>query len=191
MHVDQKYIQFLLDNDAKGISIIYKTFGKKVVGMIKNNSGSEDDGYDILQESLIDIYHMAKDKDFQLTASFQSFLLLVSKRKWLNEIKKRQRQGVTNADDYVFDIEDESEIEMQSHLELVEKENLVMELLETLGESCRAIIKRCMTQKNQEQIAEALGITYAYLRKKKSECMTKLGDKVKQHPFFNKNRDEN
>lgn len=186
MHIDQKYIHFLLQNDQKGISQIYSKFGQKVVSMIKQNSGSEDDGYDILQESLVDIYHMAKDKEFQLTTSFPSFLLLVSKRKWLNELKKRQRQGVTIADDYVFDIEDESDNELEKHLQLVEKENIVMEVLDTLGERCQEIIRKCMTQKNQEKIAETLGITYAYLRKKKSECMSSLGEKVKKHPYFNK-----
>lgn len=186
MHIDQKYIHFLLENDPRGIQLIYSKYGSKVVGLICNNNGTEDDGYDILQESLVDIYHLAKEKDFKLTTSFQSFLLLVSKRKWLNELKKRQRQGVTNADDYVFDIEDDSSAEMEEHLMMVEKENLVMEMLETLGERCQEIIKRCMGAKNQEQIAAALGVSYAYLRKKKSECMSKLGEKVKLHPFFSK-----
>lgn len=186
MHIDQKYIHFLLHHDQRGIQQIYSQYGSKVVGLICNNNGTEDDGYDILQESLVDIYHMAKDRDFQLTTSFQSFLLLVSKRKWLNELKKRQRQGVTNAEDYVFDIEDDSVGELEAHFELVEKENLVMEVLSTLGERCQEIIRRCMGAKNQEQIATSLGVSYAYLRKKKSECMASLGEKLKSHPFFNK-----
>lgn len=185
MHPDQKYIRYLLVHDAAGTQKIYREFGRKIVAMIQNNSGSEDDGYDILQESLIDIYHMAKDRDFQLTTSFQSFLFMVSKRKWLNELKKRQRREVTIADDYVFDIEDTSDAALQQHLVQSDKENLVLELLETMGERCRELIKACMTSKNQEQIAASLGLTYAYLRKKKSECMAKLGEKVKEHPFFN------
>lgn len=185
MHIDQKYIHFLLHHDQRGIQQIYSQYGQKVVGLICNNSGTEDDGYDILQESLVDIYHMAKDRDFQLTTSFQSFLFLVSKRKWLNELKKRQRQGVTNADDYVFDIEDDSAGELEAHLQMVEKENLVLEVLGTLGERCQEIIRRCMGDKNQEQIAASLGVSYAYLRKKKSECMASLGNKLRLHPVFN------
>lgn len=185
MHIDQKYIHYLLANDQRGIQEIYAKFGSKVVGLICNNSGSEDDGYDILQESLMDIYHLGKDRDFKLSTSFLSFLMLVSKRKWLNELKKRQRQGVTNVDDYVFDIEDASASEYEEHLAVVEKENLVMELLGSLGERCQEIIKKCMGNQNQQQVATTLGVTYAYLRKKKSECMAKLGEKVKAHPFFN------
>lgn len=190
MHPDQKYIQYLISNDPKGIAQIYASFGHKVVDMVRYNSGSEDDGFDILQESLMDIYHLAKDRQFKLTTTFSSFLLLVSKRKWLNEIKKKKRQGVTNADDFVFDVEDASSKELEAHLQIVEKENMVMELLGTLGERCQEIIRKCMTAPHQEQVAEMLGISYAYLRKKKSECMAQLGKKVKAHPLFNTDRDE-
>jgi len=184
MHSEQKYIQYLLANDSRGIGEIYKRYANKVVRMVQYNSGSDDDGFDIFQESLMDIYHMAKDRDFQLTTAFEGFLLLVAKRKWLNALKKKSTREVTNADESVFNIEDDSESEYQQHLAQVEKENTVMELLETLGERCREIIKRCMASKNQEKIAESMGISYAYLRKKKSECMAKLGKMAKEHPLF-------
>ncbi len=187
MHNDQKYIQFLLQNNGEGIQHIYRKFADKVVIMIRRNSGSDDDGFDILQESLVDIYHMAKYKDFQLTTTFEAFLLLVCKRKWLNELKKRKNKEVTNTESYVFDIEDDSQTTYLEHMALVEKENILMEVLDTLGERCQEIIKRCMVSKNQEKIAASLGLTYAYLRKKKSECMAKLGEKVKAHPFFKAN----
>lgn len=191
MHIDQKYIQYLIDHDQAGIQTIYKLFAKKVVQMIQYNSGSEDDAFDIFQESLMDIYHMSKNKNFTLTTSFQSFLMMVCKRKWLNELKKRQRREVTNVDDYVFDIEDGGEEELREHLLLVEKENLVMHLLTKLGDRCQEIIKHCMTGQNQELVAETLGLSYAYLRKKKSECMSKLGELVKDHPFFKNIGNEN
>lgn len=184
MHIDQKYIRFLLDNDGDGIQHIYQKFADKVVALICYNSGNSDDGLDILQESLVDIYQMAKYKDFELTTSFESFLLLVAKRKWLNELKKRKNREVTNVDEHVFDREDDAEANYTEHLTLVEKERVVIEVLGTLGERCQEIIRRCMVNKNQEKIAESLGLSYAYLRKKKSECMAKLGEKVKDHPFF-------
>ncbi|WP_437921647.1 RNA polymerase sigma factor [Sphingobacterium sp. LRF_L2] len=188
MHIDQKYIQFLLDNNHLGIQAIYKQFAKKVVVMVQRNNGTDDDGFDIFQEVLVDIYHMAKYKEFQLTTSFESFLLLVSKRKWLNELKKRKNKEVTNMDDHVFDIEDDGEEQYMQHILVVEKESLVMETLATLGERCQEIIKRCMTTKNQGEIAEFLGITYAYLRKKKSECMATLANRLKAHPYFKTNK---
>jgi len=185
MHPDNKYILYLLNNDHLGIQTIYDRYARKVVRLIMKNSGSDDDAYDILQEALVDIYHMARDRNFVLTTNFESFLLLVCKRKWLNQLKKNKVSGVTNAEEHVFDSIDDSDRVYEEHLMQVEKENVVMELLETLGDRCKEIIKTCMTTKNQEQIADKMGISYAYLRKKKSECMSKLGEIVKSHRIFN------
>ncbi|MVZ63876.1 sigma-70 family RNA polymerase sigma factor [Sphingobacterium humi] len=184
MHSDQKHIRSLLKNDTLGIKLIYSQYAKSVIRMIESNNGSEDDGFDILQESLIDIYNIALHKDFQLTTSFQSFLLLVAKRKWLNQLKKNKLLEVTKLTDQLLNDEDHSESQYNEHLLQNDKENTLMELLATLGESCKDIITRCMKEKRQEKIAESLGISYAYLRKKKSQCMSKLAQKCKNHPVF-------
>ncbi|NGF55278.1 sigma-70 family RNA polymerase sigma factor [Parapedobacter sp. SGR-10] len=184
MHIDQIYIQYLKDNDSKGIQLIYNKYARQIVTLIQKNSGTEDDGYDILQESLVDIYHMARERNFELTTSFGSFLALVCKRKWLNVLKKNQKIQVTKASDDLFHIEDHSQHEWEEMLSQVDKENKVMGLLDTLGKSCQEIIKRCLAEKHQEQIAESMGISYAYLRKKKSECMASLIQKVKQSGIF-------
>ncbi len=188
MHPDQQLIQFLLENNHAGIQTIYKRCTPKVVHMILANSGSEDDAYDIFQESLVDVYHMARDRGFQLSTSIESFMLLVSKRKWLNVLKKRKGLEVTNAEESLSNSVDDSMEAYEAHLQQVDKENLLMEQLMTLGERCQEIIRQCMNSKNQEKIAEMLGVSYAYLRKKKSECMAKLGEKLRNHPFFKMNR---
>jgi len=184
MHIDQIYIQYLKDNDSKGIQLIYNKYSRQIVTLIQRNNGTEDDAYDILQESLVDIYHMARERDFKLTTNFGSFLTLVCKRKWLNVLKKNQKMQVTNASDDLFHIEDHSQHEWEEMLGQVDKENKVMAMLDTLGKSCQEIIKRCLVEKHQEQIAESMGISYAYLRKKKSECMASLVQKIKQSGIF-------
>lgn len=184
MHTDQIYIQYLKENNSKGIQLIYNQYSRRIVTLIEQNSGTEDDGYDILQESLVDIYHMARERDFMLTTNFGSFLALVCKRKWLNTLKKRQQMQVTKSTDDLLYIEDQSQQDWEDMLHQVDKENKVMELLGTLGHSCQEIIKRCMLEKHQEKIAESLGISYAYLRKKKSECMASLVRKVKLSGLF-------
>ena len=181
MHIDQIYIQYLKDNNSSGIQLIYNKFSRQIVTLIQRNSGTEDDGYDIFQESLVDIYHMAREKDFVLTTNFGSFLQLVCKRKWLNHLKKNQKLQVTNVEDSVLDIRDSSDDDYDLFIQQIERENTVMDMLESLGDRCKEIIKRCLVEKNQEKIALSLGITYAYLRKKKSECMASLTKKVKDN----------
>ena len=174
IHTDQRFITGLLQNDTATVREIYKNFAGKVKSHILQTSGSEDDAADIFQESLIDIYQQAQHKGLQLPCPFEAFLLLVSKRKWLNELKKRGRQGVTKAPDDVYDLgEDVFALAEQMQLQ-EEKASLFIAMFQQLGERCREIINKCLGNKPQDKVAVELGVSYAYLRKKKSECTAEL-----------------
>ena len=179
IHADQRFINALLQNDALLVKEIYNRFAAKVKTYIIQNSGLEDDAADIFQESLIDIYQQAQYKGLQLTCPFEPFLLLVCKRKWLNELKKRGRQGVTKDTRDLSEIgEDVFAIAEQMQLQ-DDKTKLFMQVFEKLGERCREIISKCLGNKPQEEVAEELGVSYAYLRKKKSECTAELVKMIK------------
>jgi RNA polymerase sigma factor (sigma-70 family) len=153
---------------------IYDRFAGKIKAHIMQNNGSEDDAADIFQESLIDIYQQAQHKGLQLTCPFEAFFLLVCKRKWLNEIKKRGRQGVTKDPGDVYNLGEDS-FALAEQLQLQEdKAALFMAMFKQLGERCREIINKCLGSKPQDEVAEELGVSYAYLRKKKSECTAEL-----------------
>jgi len=186
MHPDQRFIDYLQRNDRKGIAEIYRLYADKIVRMIRHNNGDEADAADMLQEALIDIYRLSADGRFVLTCPFEAFLVTVCKRKWLNVLKKRSVSPVTKSLDDGFTLERGDEAEANGHADQLEREHAVMEVLETMGGKCRDIIKACMGKDHQEKVAEQLGLTYAYLRKKKSECMARLGKLVKAHPLFNR-----
>jgi RNA polymerase sigma factor (sigma-70 family) len=174
IHADQRYVSALLHNDATVVKDIYSRFSAKVKAYIIQNNGSEDDAADIFQESLIDIYQQAQYKGLQLTCPFEPFLLLICKRKWLNELKKRQRQGVTKGTEDLSGM-GEDVFAMAEQIQLQnDQTSLFMSMFEQLGERCREVISKCLGNKPQDEVAEELGVTYAYLRKKKSECTAEL-----------------
>lgn len=162
-----------MNNDTKVVAEIYQRFAQKISHYIIANSGSEEDAADIFQEVLTDIYKQAVHKQLQLTCPFEPFLLLLCKRKWLNELKKRGRQPVTKNTDDVYIGEDvfaQAEVLQQQESRM----QLFLQCFEKLGDSCREILRRSMSGEAQEQTAEALKVSYGYLRKKKSECMAAL-----------------
>lgn len=179
IHTDQRYVQALLENDTLLVREIYDKYAGKVRQYILANSGSEDDAADIFQESLIDIYNQAKHKGLQLTCPFEPFLIIVCKRKWLNELKKRGRQPVTKTVDDVSIGEDVFALAEQLRHNN-EKMQLFLQCFEKLGATCKEIIRKCMSGEDQEKIAEQLKVTYGYLRKKKSECMASLTQMIRQ-----------
>jgi RNA polymerase sigma factor (sigma-70 family) len=173
-HPDHRFIEALLSNDQKVVQEIYAKHSAKIKRYVTHNSGSESDASDVMQEALIDIYQQAKHKSFQLTCPFEPFLLLVCKRKWLNELKKRSVLQVTNLDDDLLVVGED----VFAEAELLEKQNEEAKhfalMFEKLGDRCKEIIRESLTGDALEKVAEKLGVTYGYLRKKKSECMASL-----------------
>jgi len=181
IHPDQRYLEGLLNNDNQLVDEIYRLFSPGIRNWIMQNSGSEDDAADVFQESLIDIYNQAKYKGLELTCPFQPFLLLVCKRKWLNEIKKRGLRPVTKSSDDLSELGEDVFAAAERVGMEEEKGRLFFQQFQRLGEKCREILKMSLTGQHQEKIAEALGVTYGYLRKKKSECMATLMGYIQEH----------
>ena len=174
IHSDQHYIEALLQNDQQVVEEIYKRFARPVRSFILKNRGSEEDAADIFQESLIDIYNQAKYKGLELTCPFEPFLLLVCKRKWLNEIKKRGHSPVTKLLDDLSDWGEDVFAAAERLSQEEDKARVFLAQFQRLGDKCREILRLSLTGDRQEKIAETLGVSYGYLRKKKSECMATL-----------------
>lgn len=174
VHEDQRYITALLNNNVALVNEIYKKCAGKVKSFILFNNGSADDAADIFQEALVDIYNQAKYKNLELTCPFEPFLLLICKRKWFNELKKRAISPVTKGEDDLLHIGEDT-FEQAEILEgQKEQAALFLKAFEKLGARCKEIISWSMKGEAQEKVAETLGVTYGYLRKKKSECMASL-----------------
>ncbi|MBZ4189514.1 RNA polymerase sigma factor [Niabella beijingensis] len=181
MHQDQRYIEALRNNDAALLSEIYQKYAPSIAAYLKSKGASTEESGDIFQEALIDIFKLASDGNFVLTCPFEAFLLLVCKRKWINALKKKSRAGVTKSlDEGYHYLKDDADAEATAHADQLEKEHLVMRLLDQLSERCREIIRASYLSDSQQQLAVQLGVSYAYLRKKKSICMSELIELV-QH----------
>lgn len=183
-HTDQRYINGLLTNDAQLVEEIYSRYSGKIKGMILNNNGNEEDAADIFQEALVDIYRKAAKGDFVLTCPFEALLVVICKNKWISLLKKRQNSGVTFKDPegyaYGADVFKEAELVQKQN----ERRNLLERTLSELAEGCREILQLSWAGKSMEQVAAILKLSYAYARKRKSDCMGKLTDMVMQSPDF-------
>jgi len=177
-HKDQLYIEALLKNDSKALSKIYTKFSHKIVSFIKNNSGNVDDAQDIIQETLVTIYHQAKEKKLVLTCPFDAYFFLLCKRKWLNELKKRGNNRVTIIED-IISITEEQEQQVEETEIFEKKYQLFESKFKELGKKCQELLTATFKIKSMEEVAKFLGVSYGYARKSKSECMGKLTQLVK------------
>lgn len=184
IHEDQKYIDGLVQNNPFIIQAIYSQFVPKVVNYIKQNSGDAERAQDIVQEVIITIYNQAKEKGLQLTCPFDAYFFLLCKRKWLNELKKTSKKEVTINETVLSNTDDVEELVFETSL-FEQQHKLFSEMFEKLGQACKELLKTTFKIKSMEEVAESLGVTYAYVRKKKSLCIGKLTEMIQASPLYN------
>ena len=124
-----------------------------------------------------------KEKGLQLTCPFDAYFFLLCKRKWLNTLKKNNKE-VTINEVVLSEDDDTRELALETAL-FTEKQELFNEMFQKLGTACKDLIKATFKIKSMEEVAASLGITYAYARKKKSLCIGKLTKLVQESPKFN------
>jgi RNA polymerase sigma factor (sigma-70 family) len=173
IHQDQKYIEGLAQNNSFIIQAIYDKFVPKVINYIRQNSGDADRAEDVIQEVMVTIYHQAKEKGLQLTCPFDAYFFLLCKRRWLNELKKSSNKEVTINEEIVSNAEPIQEMVLETEI-YNEKQNLFDSLFKKLGKACQELLAKTFQIKSMEEVAAALGVTYAYARKKKSLCIGQL-----------------
>ncbi len=106
-HADYRYIRGLLENDDIIVTEIYQIFQPKVINYVTRNSGKKGDGEDVFQKALIVILEKARRDNFHLRSRFESFLMGISQRIWLNDLRggkcRQERKSVDDLNDMFFD----------------------------------------------------------------------------------------
>lgn len=187
MHPDQKYITALANKDELLIKEIYSRFSEKIKNTLIIKGCEIEEAGDIFQESLMDIYRYAVSGTFMLTCPLEAFLLLMCKRKFYNLNKKAGVQ-VTNEDDSLYkNVAGDANAGIGILEQEKSRQDLMLLLLEEMG-NCKEVILKSFEDKAQEEIAASLQMSYAYYRKRKSNCLGELTLKIQKHPSYNELR---
>ncbi|CAN5286344.1 N/A [soil metagenome] len=183
-HSDTKYIDALINNNTQLLDEVYIRFAGKIKLMVIQNAGTASDADDIMQDALVAIYHKAAAGNFVLICPFEAFLYTVCKNLWLMQLRKKSRQPVTKSGDTQYDIGTDVFNEAEIVIHNNERRLLLEKKFDQLGEGCRKVLELAWSGKPLEEVAALLNNTYAYIRKKKSECMGKLSELIKQSPEY-------
>ncbi len=183
MHHDQRYIEGLLNNDRVIIGEIYTRFAAKITALVVKNSGSEDDAQDVFQESLIAIHRNAQS-GLVLECPFEAYLYLVCKRRWINMLKKNRRYEVTIEDLSGYENTGVQVDEAQMQSVVSGREDFFWRIFRALGDKCQSLLKMSWSGLPMQAVAEQMGMTYAYARKRKTLCTQQLMEMARQSPEY-------
>ncbi|MCB0617191.1 MAG: sigma-70 family RNA polymerase sigma factor [Saprospiraceae bacterium] len=185
---DQTILEHLRSGDPlrqdEAFRHLYREYFGLVENLVRNNSGDPGEARDVFQDAVIVLFNKAKAADFRLTSSLKTFLYSICRNLWLMELRKRKRT-TTLEDRHEFIPVEESIFQT---LVQTEEKNLLVRLLQNLGEDCQRILELFYYQRmRMVQIQQAMSLSSEQVAKnKKHKCLQRLRSMVAEHPGLSK-----
>lgn len=178
---DPDYLDAIRNNDKRVLTEIYDKFFPGVARYIRQNSGREADAHDVFQEAMMVLFRKSKEPGFSIRQSFQSYLFTVCKQIWMNELRKKGRQGVTL--DEVPTLTDDEDI--TATLVEREKAKLFRAKFAELKEDCQKLLGLFFERVKMEEITRKMGHgSVSYTKKRKFKCKERLIELIKGDPIY-------
>lgn len=177
---DQEIIECLRSRQSHVVRYLSDRYLPMIRLLIYKAGGTPEDAKDIFQDGLIIMIEKIDRDDFVLTCKFKTFLYSVCRNLWLSVIEKRRA-----AANYLNrKLDEEIMIDFAEEYDNKVYQDLIINIYESLDPVCQKILKLYWEEYSPKEIAEKLGYTYGYVRKKKSECQQEFINRLQSHPDF-------
>lgn len=177
-----EYLTGIANNDFAILQQIYKHSLPEVIRYIKRNSGTLDDAKDVFQEGILAIFKKVKEDRLALTTPFHAFLFMVCKRIWLKKLKRKGHKEVPFEEKWEFSFEENFEEAMLKS----QKWALFNQKFAELTMECQQVLKMLFNKNSSREIAEKMGYTEDYAKRKKYKCKLSLADSIKKDSTYKK-----
>lgn len=187
---DQELIRLLQTSDVKqedvAIRELYRQFYGLIESLVIKNSGHKENAKTVFHDGLISMIQQIQKKDFELTSTLKTYLYSICRNKWLSELRKlRNNKEVQLITEYEWIPTGE---QIDQKIELDEGQEVLVKMLQQLGEDCKNLIKLYYYLKlKMAQIAQQLNIpNEAAAKNRKARCLKKLRTLVLDNTSYSK-----
>jgi len=177
---DKEIIECLRNRQSYVVHYLSDRYMPMIRLIVYPNGGTNEDAHDIFQDGLIIMLEKLDNKEFALTCKFKTFLYCVCEHLWKRVLDKRQA-----ASNYLTR-RNEPEVE-KDFTEIIDQqtyEEIFSDVFETIDPISKKILTLYWQEISPQEIADKLGYTYGYVKKKKCEAQSELTEKVKKHPGY-------
>lgn len=175
LDLENQFIKGVLENDFQVLEKIYSIYLPEVILFVKRNHGNLDDARDTFQEAIVVIFRKASAPNFELTTTFGGYLYGICRYIWLRQLKKKFRTEVTLTGNEGYTVVENVEEELVE----LEKRQLFRQKLAEMGEDCRHLLRLFFEGIPLKEIAQKMGYTDDYVKKKNMLCKQTLASLVR------------
>ena len=162
----------MLRQDNKILEYLYDAYFEMISDYLRKNSGTEEDVYDVLQESIVILYKQVREDNFELKTDLKGYFFGIVRNVW--NVQLREKKRVTALDIDIVDEGDQPDAD-QATLERIVSRSFIL-----LKEDCQMIINLFMEGDSYEDISRKMGLkNESYARRKKYLCKEALMDIIK------------
>jgi RNA polymerase sigma factor (sigma-70 family) len=177
---DREIISCLRNRESNVVRFLWDRYVPMVRLIVTRSGGTSDDAKDIFQESLMIMLEKIDSREFVLTCSFKTYLYCVCDNLWKSVLDKQKA-----ASNYFRrKTEEDKDRDIGEIMDSKFHEEIFREAFESLDPADRNILKLYWQDMPAQEIAEKLGYTYGYVRKKKCDAQAELTERVKNHPGY-------
>lgn len=179
---DIEIIECLRNRQSYVVRYLSDRYQPMIRLMVTQMGGTSEDAKDIFQDGLIIMLEKIDSDNFVLTCKFKTFLYSVCLNLWKAVLDKRK--AATNY--FYRRVDLSSDVDFSEEYDNQLYESMLNDVFETLDPVCKEILKLYWQEYSPLEIAEKLGYTYGYVRKKKCECQAELLKRISNHPNYKK-----
>jgi RNA polymerase sigma factor (sigma-70 family) len=166
----------------EAIQQLYQGYYGILENYIVQNSGTEADAADTIQETLLVFLNMVQTGKFRGDSSINSVLYGINRNIWLTTLRKTKSR--VNRDQTYTSEQERKVKDISQTLEEMEGYQLVMSLFERLGKKCQRLLYLFYYENlSMKEIGEEEGYTNEQVvRNTKYKCMKQLIDRIEDNP---------
>ncbi|MGB8491734.1 MAG: sigma-70 family RNA polymerase sigma factor [Bacteroidales bacterium] len=177
---DSEIIECLRNRQSYVVRYMSDRYLPMIRLMVVQMGGTPEEAKDIFQEGLLIMLEKIDNHQFKLTCKFKTFLYCVCENLWKSVVAKRKSEtNYFNRRSAESEPEDFTEIPDHKL-----RKKIFLEAYESLDSVGKAILKLSWEEINLHEVAEKMGYSYGYIRKKKCVIQAELINRIKNHPDF-------
>lgn len=179
-HNDQHIIESIRNRDDLAFKYLQVKFQDSIRLMVTEMGGSLEDAKDVFSEGLIALIHLVDREDFVLSCKLGTLVYALCKKSWKQQLEKRVAVGNYQ----VRKLESTPDWDFTEDVDQELYQEIFWESFKQLEKVCQEILEGYLKEISPKDIAEQLGYSYGYIRKRKSMCHGFLMKLIEGHPTF-------
>ena len=177
---DQHIVDGIRNRDDAAFKVLQVKFQDSIRLMVLEMGGTQEDAKDVFSEGLIALIRLVDQEDFTLTCKLGTLVYALCNKKWKQHIEKQT--AVRNY--HVRKLEPSPERDFTEDVDQKLYRDIFWESFRQLDKVCQEILEGYLKETSPKDIAEKLGYSYGYVRKRKSMCHSFLMNTIENHPTY-------